>query len=302
MSKEIVLALGGGGMRGIAHIGVIKCLVENDYHIVGIAGTSAGGLFGCMYAAGASFERIDSAIDKFTSHPSFNRHSTDTSSLIGTVGLEKLLSDILEDKNLEDFPIPFAATAVDLYTGSEVVITSGPAMKAVLSTIAIPGVFPSQELDAYKLIDGGIIDPVPVNAARELNPSLPVVAVRLSRKPANFIPTEAMLPFQDRLPSSVSDKLFRNRLIESLRTYYQSIDVLTGKLESISLDVDQPDVIVAPEIGHYPVLDMVIPPDLQDKGYEAMHMALPQLEQAYSLVNKVRRISKYVSSDWKNQS
>ncbi|MGB4596045.1 MAG: patatin-like phospholipase family protein [Anaerolineaceae bacterium] len=302
MSKEVLLALGGGGIRGIAHVGVIKCLVENDYKIAGIAGTSAGGLFGCMFASGVGFEKIEAAVAEFSASPSFKRRSADSASLIGTIGLEKAIQGVLGNVLLEDFPIPFVATAVDLLTGNEIVIKTGPALRAILSTIALPGVFPSQEFDQYKLIDGGIVDPVPVRAARELDPTLPIIAVRLSRKPDGYVAKELTLPFQDTLPTSITDRLYKTRLAESLRTYYQSIDVLTGKLEAVSLSVDLPDVIVAPEIGHYPTLDMVIPPDLQQKGYDAMLAALPQLEQSLSLVNKVRRIAKYVVADPKINS
>ena len=298
MAKEVLLALGGGGIRGIAHIGVIKCLMENEYKIAGIAGSSAGGMFGCMYASGVGIEKIEDAIAEFSTHPKFSRHAHDTASFIGTIGLEEILTRLLEDKILEDFPIPFVATAVDLHTGNEIVIKTGSALKAILSTIALPGIFPSQEFDQYKLIDGGIVDPVPVRAARELDPTLPIVAVRLSRKPSDY--SAPLLPLQDKIPTSIADRLMRTRLVESLRTFYQSIDVLTGKLESVSLAVDQPDVIIAPEIGHYPVLDVVVPPDLQQKGYEAMLAALPQLEQSLTLVSKVRRIAKYVVADDKN--
>lgn len=301
MSKEVLLALGGGGLRGIAHLGVIRCLLDHDYTIKGIAGTSAGGLIGGMYASGASFEEIDLAIEHFAASPNFKRRSADSSSLIGTVGLEAVFPKSLYDKKIEDFPIHFVATAVDLYTGREIEIRTGNAVKAILSTIAIPGVFPSQEFDNYKLIDGGILDPVPVNSARAIDPALPVIAVRLSRKPANYDHTEPNLPFLDVIPSSIIDRLIKSRLVESLVTYYQSIDVLTTKLEEMNLKVDQPDVIVAPETGHYPTLDLSIPADLQELGYTAMQKALPQAEQSLSLVNKVRRIARYVSASKKEK-
>lgn len=301
MSKEVLLALGGGGIRGIAHVGVIKCLLENGYKIAGIAGSSVGGLFGCMFASGVGLDRIDETIAEFSANPKFKRHSSDGASLIGTMWLEEPVTRLLGDQLLEDFPIPFVATAVDLYTGKEIVIRTGPAIKAILSTIALPGIFPTQEFDQYKLIDGGIVDPVPVKAARDLDPSLPIIAVRLSRKPSDYDATDPIFPFHGTLPTSISDRLLKTRLVESLRIFYQSIDVLTGKLEAVSLAVDQPDVIVAPEIGHYPTLDRVIPPDLQSKGYAAMLAALPQVEQSLTLVSKVRRIAKYVVGDSKKQ-
>lgn len=297
MSKEVILALGGGYMRGIAHVGVIKCLVEHDYNIAGIAGSSVGGIIGCMFAAGVGFDKIDEAIISFISNPNFKRHSADGASLMGTTGLEETLRKMLGDQLIEDFPIPFVATAADIYSGTEIIIRTGSAIKAILSSTALPGIFPLQAFDQFSLIDGGLVDPVPVKAARELDPSLPIIAVRLTRKPANYDASEPILPFQDSLPTGLVDRLLKNRLVESLRIFSQSIDVLTGKLEALSLQVDRPDVIIAPEVGQYPMLEKVIPPDLESKGYEAMLAALPQVEQSLTLVSKVRRIAKYVVAD-----
>jgi len=154
MAKEVLLALGGGGLRGIAHLGVIRCLLDHDYVIKGIAGTSAGGLIGGMYASGASFEEIDLAIEHFSANPSFKRRSADSGSLIGTLGLEEVFPEALRDKNIEDFPIRFVATAVDLYTGREIVIKTLLDIKCCSKTAAV---IVSQDPDLITLTSDRII-------------------------------------------------------------------------------------------------------------------------------------------------
>ena len=177
MTENIVLALGGGGVRGIAHLGAIECLLENDYNIGGIAGTSAGGLFGAPIAAQVPPREILQVVIDFMKSPSFRRESSDTASLAGTGGLETALAPFLEGKTFEDLAIKLCVTAVSLKTGEKVVIREGNVMDAVLATIAIPGFFPTRGDD--DLVDGGVIDPIPIESARALNPSLPVVAVTL---------------------------------------------------------------------------------------------------------------------------
>jgi len=140
MAKNVVLALGGGGVRGIAHLGVVQCLLDNDYEIVGIAGTSAGGLFGAPLAAQVPTRDILAEVIEFFKSPNFRRTPSDPPSLLGTTGIERVLTKFIEGKTFKDLPIKFAVTAVSFKTGKEVVITEGDVMKAVLATISIPGV------------------------------------------------------------------------------------------------------------------------------------------------------------------
>ncbi|HPT23993.1 MAG: patatin-like phospholipase family protein [Anaerolineaceae bacterium] len=296
MAREIVLALGGGGVRGIAHLGVLKCLEEHDYQIKGIAGTSAGGLFGSLYAAGTKIDDILPLVGEFFTKPNFRRASTDKPSLVGTSGIEASLRKLLGERNIEDFPIAFAATAVSLKTGDEMVLDKGPAVDAVLSTIAIPGLFPSRGEEDEYLVDGGILDPVPIRAARRLNSSLPVVAVVLHRKPADFSPRHARLPLSDSIPQPIFRQLSRTRMAEAFQTFYASLEVITDRLTEQDLVLAKPDVIVSPLVGQFSMLEKVDPDELIAYGYKAMSEELEKLEESLSLINAIKRITKYTEA------
>ncbi|MEA4811050.1 MAG: patatin-like phospholipase family protein [Anaerolineaceae bacterium] len=296
MSKEVVLALGGGGMRGIAHIGVIRCLEENGYKIKGIAGTSAGGMIGALYASGASLEEIDSLVKRFSEKPAFSRKRGDSASLLGITVIEDLLRDVLTEKLIEDFPIKFVATAVNLDTEREVVITSGKAIDAVLSTIAMPGILPPRYTQDGLLIDGGVLDPVPVGLARQLNPSLPIVAVCLYKKHWEEAKSHSTLPFEALVPKHITQRLAKNRFVEAFTIFYKAMDLINDRMADANLLLDQPDVLVAPMVGHYHTLDVEIPDDLEKRGFEAMQLQLGQLEKSMTLVNSLMRIAKYTDS------
>src|SRR5690606_6206887 len=198
MQREINLALGGGGVRGVAHLGVVQCLLDHNYKINGIAGTSAGGLFGAAIAAGNLPRDIAAAVDGFFGESSFRSGLRSTSfSLIGTSGMVNALEPFLQGKTLQDLDIRFVATAVSLKTGQEIVIKDGDTMQAVLATIAIPGIFPSQ--GDLILVDGGILDPVPIDSAREFDPSLPIVAVMLHKQPQDYCLDNIKVPLEDSL-------------------------------------------------------------------------------------------------------
>ncbi|GEM_PF-117896 len=294
MAKDIVLALGGGGVRGISHLGVVQCLLDNHYEINGIAGTSAGGMFGAPLAAQVPSREILAAVINFFKSPDFRRSSSDSASLVGTNGIEHVLAKFIEGKTFKDLPIKFSVTSVSLKTGEEVIITDGDLIKAVLATIAIPGVFPTRGENA--LVDGGVLDPIPVGPARALNPSLPVVAVVLHTKPADFSPLQSSAVMIDQIPDAIVDRLTRTRLGESLRNMNVGVELGSDRLTELNLEISKPDVIVRPIVGHYGTLQKVDPTKLFDEGYRAMEEQLPALAESLSFVNNIKRISKYTKA------
>jgi len=292
MAKEIVLALGGGGVRGIAHLGIAQCLLDKKYKIAGIAGTSAGGLFGAVIAAKVNLREICEVVDNFFKHSSFKANlGSGPLSLISTEGLEKSLEPYLKGKNIEDLPIPFVATAVSLKNGEEIVLRQGDVMKAVMTTIAIPGFFPSQGEDI--LVDGGVLDPVPVEPARSLNPRLPVVAVVLNKRPAGFQLADTKVPLEDSFFEPIVNVVSRTRLGELLRHLSITVDVVNKQMSNLRLELSQPDVLVEPIVGHFSLLQKVDSKEMFDEGYRAMQNELPTLEKSFSLINSFTRIRKY---------
>jgi NTE family protein len=293
MVKDITLALGGGGIRGVAHIGVVRVLVSHGFKIKAIAGTSAGGIFGAAYAAGFNSQEIEELAKNFAENPRFKRHSSDRPSLLGVDGIYKILAELLGKKTIEELPVPFVTTAVSIDAGKEIIISKGKVVDAVLATIAIPGVLPSQEIGGKILMDGGVLDPVPVKAARWLIPSLPVVAVVLHKKPENFQDSSKHLPFTIPIPSTIIEQITKLRLVEALTIFTRSVEVSSNRLSDLNLIIDQPDVTIAPLVGQYNLLDKVNASDLIHAGEIAAELMIPQLEKACRNSQLIRRRLKY---------
>ena len=295
MTESIVLALGGGGVKGIAHLGIVACLLENHYSIEGIAGTSAGGMFGAPLAAQVPPREILDRCIEFMKKPDFRRVPKDTASLVGTRGLEIALAPFLEGKVIDDLPIKFCVTAVSLKTGEEVVISEGDVMQAVLSTIAIPGVFPTRGEDV--LVDGGVMDPVPIKPARALNPSLSIVAVTLHTKPADSNTEQTNLSMTGQIADTIIDRVTKTRIGESLDIMNKGVGLGSDRLTELSIEVGKPDVLVRPLVGQFSSLQKVDPTELYDEGYRAMESQLPALVESLTLLNSIKRIAKYSNAN-----
>ncbi|OBF19989.1 patatin-like phospholipase family protein [Mycobacterium sp. ACS4331] len=167
---RVALALGSGGARGYAHIGVIEELRERGHEIVGIAGSSMGALVGGLQAAGR--------LDEYTTWASsltqraVLRLLDPSITAAGVLRAEKILEavrEILGDARVEDLPIPFTSVATDLITGKSVWIQRGPVDDAIRASIAIPGVIAPHVLDGRLLADGGILDPIPMAPIASVN-------------------------------------------------------------------------------------------------------------------------------------
>ena len=180
MAKRVALALGSGGARGYAHIGVINELRDRGYEVVGIAGSSMGALVGGVYAAGS--------LDEFTewaqtlTQRTMLRLLDPSISAAGVLRAGKILDavrDMLGDAAIENLPIPFTAVATDLISGKSVWLQRGPVDDAIRASIAIPGIVAPHVLDGRLLADGGILDPLPMAPIAAVNADL-TIAVSLS--------------------------------------------------------------------------------------------------------------------------
>jgi NTE family protein len=160
---RVALALGSGGARGYAHIGVIEALRARGCEIVGIAGSSIGALVGGLQAAGRLDEYADWA--KSLTQRTILRLLDPSISAAGVLRAEKIIDavrDILGPVTIEELPIPYTAVATDLLTGKSVWFQRGPVDEAIRASIAIPGVISPHEVDGRLLADGGILDPLPM--------------------------------------------------------------------------------------------------------------------------------------------
>ena len=184
--KKVGLALSGGGARGFAHIGVLKVLAENSVPIDMIAGTSAGSFVGAALAAGLSIQRINE-IGKQISWFNMTGLSYSPRALLSNAAMGNFIRQHFPIKRIEDFPVPFAAVACDLGTGERIVLKdTGDVAFAVRASCAVPGVFtPLDDEKGRLLIDGGVLDPVPVDVARDMGAEI-VIAVDLLSCGATF--------------------------------------------------------------------------------------------------------------------
>ena len=179
MKKSVSLVLGSGGARGLAHIGVIRWLEENDYEIKSIAGCSIGSLIGGVYAAGKldQLEKWMGAITK-TDIIALLDFSWDGSGLFKGDKIINTLVDLIGNIQIEDLSISFTAVAVNLDTEKEVWITSGSLFDAIRASISLPLFFTPFDYHGIKLIDGGVLNPVPIAPTFSDNTDL-TIAVNL---------------------------------------------------------------------------------------------------------------------------
>jgi NTE family protein len=283
MARRVSVALGGGGARGLAHIGVLEELERAGYRIAALAGTSIGGVMAAVYAIGQSPAEIAVWAESVLRRGLF-RFRPSPHALLGLERIRQALAEILGDKTFDEARCPLALTAVDLERGEEVVLTTGRLLDAVLATIALPGIFPPQFAGENHLVDGGIVDPVPVAPARALDPA-PVVAVVLAAKAGS--PTAPTASPLAGLPGS--GMLSRLRIGEALRIFARSMEISSRAFSDLRLQVDRPEVIVRPKVAEIGILDAPEAAPVIRAGREAMAAALPELEGWYGLRGALRR-------------
>lgn len=179
---KIGLALGSGGARGLAHIGVIKVLEENNIPIDFIAGSSIGAMVGGFYAAGLSVKEIEEIalstdwrkVFSTLFEPSFKK------GLIGGEKVKTFIENYINGKSFESCKIPFVAVATDLKTGEIIVLKDGKMAPAMRASISIPLIFKPVEIGGKILADGGLSAPVPVEIVRNMGADI-VIAVNLDK-------------------------------------------------------------------------------------------------------------------------
>ena len=180
------LALGGGAARGFAHIGVIKMLEASGIHVDVVAGTSAGSVVGALYASGMdafAMQQAAIALDE----ASLRDVRLFGGGLVQGRKLQDYVDGLVRQRPLERLGRPFAAVATELETGRRTVFRHGGTGMAVRASCSVPGVFEPVAIDGRHYVDGGVVSPVPVDAARELGADL-VVAVDISARSDGTLP------------------------------------------------------------------------------------------------------------------
>ncbi|MBR6087526.1 MAG: patatin-like phospholipase family protein [Prevotella sp.] len=166
-NKDVALALSSGGARGLAHIGAIEELLSHGYRITSIAGCSMGALIGGVYAAGklSEFREWMKTIDKKRMLELID-FSLSINHLVKGDRIIEAIMEFVPDVAIEDLPIPYCAVATDLTSGREVVFSKGSLFEAIRASISLPSFYKPVERDGMVLIDGGVLNPIPLNRVK----------------------------------------------------------------------------------------------------------------------------------------
>jgi NTE family protein len=301
MDKRIGLALGGGGARGLAHIGVLKVLEEEAIPIDIIVGTSAGALIGGAYAAGLSPEELMARADEYLNSPEFQSstikaiedvHSKGDAglahkiqayvknrfylaqamfkpALLSSEEFQSMIDFFIPDISVEDTRIPFRAVATDLVTGTQVVFSSGPLRQAVMASCAVPGAIEPLQDGTRCLSDGGIICLVPSSEARKAGADI-VVAVAVDR-----------------------DICTAAEFHTCREVYDRAVAIMSNKLENYELQ--DADIVIRPDVGDLHWSDFSHARDLILQGetatrehIDAIRSAMPVIKRWFTLKQLAR--------------
>jgi len=277
---KIALVLGGGGARGLAHIGVLKRLEENGLEPEIIVGTSIGALIGGAYAAGVSvadMEAILESMDVLAVAKIF-RPGIPLSGFVDGGHVAKLLKGLIGTKRIEDLRLPFRAVATDIAGGADFVFADGPVVNAILASIAIPILFKPVALRGRFLVDGGLSNPLPVSVAHGLS-AAPSVAVNVSPDPARI--GEALRTRRDTRIKRLG-KIVPARAIPAsssaptmLDIFLQTLNISTFNLIVQRLEQARPRVLLSPDIAAFGMLEFHKGQAIVERGSEEADRMMP---------------------------
>ena len=238
--KKVALALGGGAVLGAAHIGVIKALEEFGMKITAISGTSAGAIVAALYAFGKSADEIEKIVLDFE----WKKLSSITISKFAILSNKKIGEIIklhIGEKTFQEASIPLAMIATDISSGAKVIMDKGIVCDAVVATTCIPGVFVPVELYGLSLVDGGIVENVPLSCLKKDDADFVIGVDLISRhvykKPNNFIEV---------LHNSFGFLVKANK----------------------SFQTKDADILIEPDLNEFNAIDMSQIGNLTKKGYE----------------------------------
>lgn len=260
MKNKVSLVLSGGGARGIAHIGVIEELEQRGFKIKSISGTSMGALVGGIYAVGKlqEFKNWMYTLDKLDVFKLID-FTLSSQGLIKGDRVFKKMKEFIPDMDIEELKIHYAATATDIINNKEVVFTKGSIYEAIRASVAIPSVLTPVKKDNSLLVDGGVMNNLPINHVKRtrndilivvyVNAAIPVNKPSISEKEnekKQSIYLKKIKQFQDQLhiihPKNEHEKLGYFDLIN------KSISMLTDHVSKLSIEKYPPDILI--EVSH----------------------------------------------------
>lgn len=281
LKTKIALALGGGAARGWAHIGVLRALDEEGVEVGMIAGTSIGALVGGCYLAGKldelevfarslTMRRIASLLDL----------TIGGGGLLGGMRLTKRMQEHLEGLNIEDLPRPFVAVASELHSGHEVWIDGGNLVTALRASYALPGIFEPVRCNNRTLVDGALVNPVPVSVCRSYEQPL-VMAVNLHYdlygRSAVVKHKASDLGIVDEAPRSQGRLGMTGVMV-------QAFNIIQDRISRARLAGDPPDLALHPRVNDIGLSEFHRAGEAIDRGYDeakAKIAELRRMQEAY---------------------
>lgn len=284
MKQKVALVLSSGGARGVAHIGVIEELLNNGFNITSISGTSMGALVGGMYATGKLevYKEWMCSLDKMDVFNLID-FTINTSGIVKGDKIIKEMKKLIPDSNIEDLKIPYSAIATDILSEQEIVFTSGSLYEAIRASISIPSVFVPFKLNNWQLIDGGVLNPIPVN--------------RIERKPNDLL---VVVDVNSRIPTPnkkvIAAKTDTNNQSKYLKTIYKRINQIIPKnnkdnvgyfnlinrtsslmlhrISELTLEQYQPDIMINVSRQVFGTFDFYKSEEIIETGRSAANVAI----------------------------
>lgn len=224
----IAIALGGGGAKGFAHIGVLKVLESHGIKPKIVTGTSAGSFVGSIYAGGKTPYQMQQIAQQLK-ESDLRDLTLNSQGIVLGQKLQDFVNRNVGNKPIEQFPIRFAAVATRLDNGKKAVFIKGNAGQAVRASCSIPNVFVPATIGKTKYVDGGLVSPIPVQTARDLGADI-VIAVDISARPSG------------------------NQSVSMWGLLDQTINIM-GQ-QSINFELSQANIVIQPQVGHLGTLDL----------------------------------------------
>lgn len=303
----IGLALGGGAARGFAHIGIIRTLVANGIVPDVVVGTSIGAVVGGLYAAGRldTLEEWGRSVQGMRNILGYLDIRLNGSGLIGGEKLATRLEAACGQTLIEDLPIKFAAVATEVRTGHEIWLTRGRAVDAMRASYALPGIFSPVLIGDRWLVDGALVNPVPVSAARALGAEI-VIAANLSSDIFTYsttIHSHGAVPEPDVpvVEETTSKRLFP-RFFSPEKTVKReffggggsrpglssvmvdAFNIMQDRITRARLAGDPPDMLITPRVGKFGWFDFHRAEDLIAHGTRAAERALESIQEAIEVL------------------
>jgi NTE family protein len=279
------IALGSGGARGWAHIGVLAALEEAKLPPDIVCGTSIGAVIGAVHLAGhlGEFAKFVRRLTRLRVSQFFDL-KLGAGGMIAGRRVSKVLQPMLRETRIEALPRRFGCVATDLATGEEVWLREGRVLDAVAASYAIPGLFPSIQLGGRWLFDGALTNPVPASLARALGADV-VVAVDVNAgilAPLAFETDQVSLPAQRSISGGFMRRMLERRQggPSAFGAMSRALQIMQTRMSRIRLAEDPPAIMLRPEVGRIGPLEFYRAEECIAAGEAAVRAVLPALREA----------------------